>query len=278
MIVVAQTSWDPDQYLQFERERARAFHDLVSQVADLRPATVVDLGCGPGHLTATLSDRWPAAFVTGVDSSDDMIETAHKLGRPGRLEFTRGAIEDWRPSAPVDLVVSNAALQWVPSHVDLLPVWLRDFVNPGGALAFQVPGSGGSAATVAIRTVAASPQWAPRLGPVAVRRGPRSGSSPVLTPDAYVDVLARLGYEVDAWETTYLHVLQGGDPVLEWFAGTGLRPYLDTLADDADAVERFRQDVAAALREAYPPEPYGTVLPFRRIFVVARRGDRMSSP
>jgi len=100
----------------------------------------------------------------------------------------------------------------------------------------------------------------------------------VLTPDAYVDVLARLGYEVDAWETTYLHVLQGGDPVLEWFAGTGLRPYLDTLADDADAVERFRQDVAAALREAYPPEPYGTVLPFRRIFVVARRGDRMSSP
>ena len=267
-----QTSWDPQQYLEFERERARAFHDLVAQVADLQPRTVVDLGCGPGHLTVTLADRWPDASVTGVDSSPDMIEAAGALARPGQLTFAQGSIEDWRPDAPVDLIISNAALQWVPSHVDLLPVWLRDWVNPGGAVAVQVPAAGGSAASVAIRTVAGSPQWAPRLGTVALLgRGPRSGGSPVLTSDAYVELLAEQGYEVNGWETTYLHVLPGEDPVLEWFAGTGLRPYLDALAGDEAAEAAFRGDVAVALREAYPPQPYGTILPFRRIFVVARK-------
>jgi trans-aconitate 2-methyltransferase len=262
------TTWDPQQYLKFEAERARAFHDLIAQIADRSPRTVVDLGCGPGHLTVTLAERWPDAEVTGVDSSADMIAAAP----PGpRLRFERVGIEDWRPPAPVDLIVSNAALQWVTSHVDLLPVWVHSALNPGGALAFQVPGAGGSAASVAIRQVAASPAWAGRLVTLAIRRGPTGGRSPVRTADEYVDILSRLGCRVNAWETTHLHVLQGDQPVLEWFAGTGLRPYLDALGDDHDAVAAFRADVADALAEAYPPAPYGTVLPFRRIFVVAEK-------
>lgn len=269
------TSWDPGQYLKFERERARAFHDLVAQVAGLSPQAVTDLGCGPGQLTATLADRWPQAYVLGVDSSAEMVAEASRLARPGRLEFVQCPIEEWRAPEPVDLILSNAALQWVPTHVDLLARWVTEALAPSGALAFQVPASGGSAATVAIRTVAASPEWAPRLGVLAMRRGPR-GASSVRTADEYVDLLARSGCTVDAWETTYLHVLRGdpdgGDnPVLEWFAGTGLRPYLDALAGDPAAEAAFRKDVAEALAEAYPPAPYGTVLPFRRIFVVARR-------
>lgn len=269
------TTWDPQQYLKFEAERARAFHDLIAQVdgpaagAGARvPRTVVDLGCGPGHLTATLASRWPEAEVTGVESSADMIAAAPA---GPRLRFAHMTIEEWRPAAPVDLIVSNAALQWVPSHVDLLPVWVREALNPGGTLAFQVPGAGGSAASVAIRQVAASPRWADRLVSTAIRRGPAGGRSPVRMPDEYVDILGRLGCRVNAWETTYLHVLQGDQPVLEWFAGTGLRPYLDVLGDDHEAVAAFRADVAEALTEAYPPAPYGTVLPFRRIFVVAEK-------
>ncbi|HET8684954.1 MAG TPA: methyltransferase domain-containing protein [Micromonosporaceae bacterium] len=268
------TSWDPEQYLKFERERARAFHDLVGQVADVSPQTVTDLGCGPGQLTATLADRWPHAYVLGVDSSAEMVAEATRLVRPGRLDFVQCAIEEWRQPEPVDLILSNAALQWVPTHVDLLAQWVTGALAPAGTLAFQVPASGGSAATVAIRTVAASPEWAPRLGALAMRRGPRAASS-VRTADEYVDLLARLGCAVDAWETTYLHVLHGdsdgANPVLEWFAGTGLRPYLDALAGDPAAEAAFRNDVAEALAEAYPPAPYGTIMPFRRIFVVARR-------
>jgi trans-aconitate 2-methyltransferase len=261
-------TWDPEQYLRFEAERSRAFHDLVARVADRSPRTVVDLGCGPGNLTGTLATRWPQARVTGVDSSAEMIEAATRLAVPDRLDFVRCAIEDWRASVPVDLIVSNAALQWVPTHRDLLVQWVREALAPGGALAVQMPAGGANAAASAIRAVAASPTWASRLASTALSAGPRA-RSPVRPADEYVDLLARLGCAVDVWETTYLHVLPGEDAVLEWFTGTGLRPYLDALQPDAEAVAQFRTDVAAELRQAYPPAPYGTVLPFPRVFVVA---------
>ena len=68
--------WDPATYLQFANERARPFADLVGQVRADRPAQVVDLGCGPGQLTASLADRWPGATVLGLDSSPEMVERA----------------------------------------------------------------------------------------------------------------------------------------------------------------------------------------------------------
>jgi len=266
---MASPSWDPAQYQRYAGERARPFLDLIGRVHTPSPATVVDLGCGPGPMTAILSDRWPDAEVTGVDSSAEMIEAAAALARPGRLRFAVGSIEYWEP-APVDVIVSNAALQWVPGHVDLLPRWAA-VLRPGGALAFQVPRSTGVLAGDIFRSVAASPRWAAPLADAAAAAGPRSAASPVRPIAQYVDGLARLGLAVDAWETTYQHVLPGTDPVLEWFSGTGLRPYLDALAGNPRLLEEFRAEVAARLRDAYPAAPYGTILPFPRIFVVAHR-------
>jgi trans-aconitate 2-methyltransferase len=220
-------------------------------------------------MTAILAERWPAAEVTGVDSSAEMISAAAQHARRGRLRFVVGCIEDWE-AAPIDVIVSNAALQWVPGHVDLLPRW-AGALRPGGALAFQMPRSTGVAAGEVFRSVATSARWASRLGDAAAGAGPRSAASPVRPVAEYVDVLAGLGLAVDAWETTYQHVLPGADPVLEWFSGTGLRPYLDALGSDPPALADFRAEVGARLREAYPPAPYGTILPFPRIFVVAHR-------
>jgi trans-aconitate 2-methyltransferase len=263
-------SWDPEQYELFAAERARPFHDLVAQIPAADPERVVDLGCGPGTVTATLADRWPKAHVYGLDSSPDMIAAATRLTRPERLEFGLGDIAAWRPDpAGVDVIVSNAALQWVPDHVAALPTWAAA-LRPGGTLALQMPASGSLAATDVFRTVATSPRWIDRLGAVGGTTGPRT-TSPVRPLDEYLDVLARAGLTVNAWETTYLHVLPGTDPVLEWFAGTGLRPYLDALSDDPDALARYRDEVAEGLRVAYPRHDYGTVLPFRRLFVVATR-------
>jgi trans-aconitate 2-methyltransferase len=269
---VTSPSWDPRQYLRFESERARPWHDLISRVAALTPASVVDLGCGPGHLTATLAQRWPGAHVLGVDSSAAMIAEAAAHAVPGRLEFTLGEIESWRPAAPVDLLVANAALQWVPNHVQLMRSWLTGALAPGGALAIQVPANRDGRASAAMRQVATSPRWADRLGQVARGSGPGAEGSSVREPAEYAEALAALDgvAEVDVWETTYLHVLPGEDPVLEWFSGTGLRPYLDRLRDDAQALAAFRAEVAVALREAYPRQAYGTILPFRRVFAVAR--------
>jgi trans-aconitate 2-methyltransferase len=260
-------AWDPAQYLRFADERARPFHDLVNRIAVDAPARVVDLGCGPGNVTATLLDCWPDADVEGIDSSAEMVAKAGELAGP-RLRFAQRGIEDWRADGPLDVIVSNAALQWVPTHPDLMPGWVAA-LRPGGALAFQVPSNVDGAAPRVFRAVAGSPQWTDRLGAVAAGTGP-SQSGGVIRPTAeYVDRLARLGCTVDAWETTYFHVLPGEDPVLEWYAGTGLRPYLDAL-DPAEHAA-FRADVAAGLRDAFPTKDYGTVLPFMRVFVVAYR-------
>ncbi len=259
-------AWDPAQYLRFAEERARPFHDLVARIALDAPARVVDLGCGPGNVTATLLDRWPSATVQGVDSSAEMVARARQLSG-ARLSFVEGSIEDWAPEGPVDVIVSNAALQWVPAHPDLLPRWVSA-LSDRGALAFQVPSNVDAPAPRVFREVASRPQWTEALGRVAADYGPSQGGGVLSTVD-YVDRLARLGCTVDAWETTYLHVLPGEDPVLEWYSGTGLRPYLNAL--DAERQARFRTEVAEGLRAAFPARPYGTVLPFTRVFVIAYR-------
>jgi trans-aconitate 2-methyltransferase len=253
--------WDPAQYLRFGDERSRPFFDLIGRIGAERPGLVVDLGCGPGQLTAALAARWPEAEIRGVDSSAEMIASARQLSAPGGLSFSQGDVRDWQPDRPVDVIVSNAVLQWVPGHEELLPRWVETLVA-GGWLAFQVPGNFDQPSHAILRELAGSGTWAPLLAGVSLNRQ-------AADPAEYVDLLSRAGCTVDAWETTYLHVLPGEDPVLEWYKGTGLRPVLAAL--EQARAEAFLAEYGRRARAAYPPRPYGTILPFRRVFVVARR-------
>jgi len=250
--------WDPAQYLKYADERARPFADLISRVAAERPGYVVDLGCGPGNLTATLLHRWPTAYVEGVDSSAEMIEKATTVAVSGRLEFHLGDLRHWEPRRPVDVLISNATLQWVPDHIRLVPKLVR-VLAPGGWLALQVPGNFGEPSHQILRELAGEARWG--LGDVVFPSSHRAVE--------YVAALAAVGCRVDAWETTYLHILSGTDPVFEWISGTGARPVLAALAPGARA--EFSAVLKERLREAYPPRHYGTVLPFRRIFAVASK-------
>jgi trans-aconitate 2-methyltransferase len=256
-------AWDPARYLSFAGERARPFVDLLARVQVESPGVVVDMGCGEGALTASLARRWPTARVTGVDSSPEMLAAAAAHAEPGRVEFAAGDVQDWRPDGPVDVVVSNAVLHWVPGHDELLTRW-AGWLTPGGALAVQVPGNFRAPTHALLAELCRSPRWGALLADAAPR------PDAVLDPADYLDVLTAAGLAADAWETTYLHVLTGDDPVLAWVRSTVLRPVL-ALLDDDDA-ERFTADYAAALRSAYPSRPDGTtVLPFRRIFAVGSR-------
>jgi len=259
--------WDPGRYRQFGAERSRPFFELVERVRADDPAFVVDLGCGPGELTAGLCSRWTGADVVGVDSSAEMITAAHEVlaslpddARP-RLRFEQADVSGWKPDRPVDVIVSNALLQWVPDHARLLPRWVG-YLSAGGWLAFSLPGNFDQPAHALLREMAGSLRWRELLADVAFNQQASD-------PAEYLDLLAREGCAVDAWETTYLHVLDGDDPVLRWYQGTGLRPVLAAL--DADNAAEFMAGYGARLREHYPRRPYGTVLPFRRVFVVARR-------
>jgi trans-aconitate 2-methyltransferase len=251
--------WDPGQYLRYAGERGRPFFDLVARVGAEAPRYVADLGCGPGNLTAALTDRWPAAEILGVDNSPEMITAAGAQARD-RLSFTLGNISDWRPERPLDVLVSNAALQWVPGHLDVIGRW-PGLLAPGGWLAFQLPGNYDQPSHAILLDLVRSDRWAPLLSGVALNRQAHS-------PEEYLDLLAGAGCRVDAWETTYLHVLPGPDPVTEWYRGTGLRPVLAAL--DPGQAERFLADYSQRVAKAYPAAPYGTVLPFRRVFVVAQ--------
>jgi trans-aconitate 2-methyltransferase len=254
--------WDPAQYGRFETERSRPFHDLMARVGATAPAIVVDLGCGPGELTATLATRWPAAAVTGVDSSAEMLAEA-AAHASAQLRFVAGDLRTWTPPGPVDVLVANASLQWIAEHPGLLERFVS-WLAPEGWFAFQVPGNFASPSHTLLAELRLTPRWRDQVGTDADRH------LHVLDPEEYAARLHALGCEVDAWETTYVHVLQGPDPVLQWVMGTGLRPVLTVLAG-ADQDE-FLAQYRAALRAAYPPLPSGvTLFPFRRIFAVAHR-------
>ncbi|GGK69658.1 trans-aconitate 2-methyltransferase [Sphaerisporangium melleum] len=251
--------WDPVVYGRYAGERARPFFELISRVRAESPEYVVDLGCGSGELTATLAERWPDARVHGVDSSPAMIDRAPD----GPVTFTVGDVRSWRPERPVDVIVSNALLQWVPEHRELLARWAESALRPGGWLAFQVPGNFDAPSHRLVRQLCASDAWRDELGDLA-------RYAPVGDPEDYLALLAGLGCEVDAWETTYVHVLAGEDAVLNWIMGTALRPILDRIGADPARRAAFLAECARMLAEAYPRRPYGTLFPFRRIFVVAR--------
>ena len=250
--------WDPATYLEFADERSRPFLDLLSRVNAGHPRLVVDLGCGPGQLTASLADRWPDAQILGLDSSPEMIKQAAEFASQ-RVSFQVQDLRDWRPAAPVDVIISNATLQWVPGHRGLLPD-LVNVLSQDGWLAFQVPGNFGEPSHLLLRQLAADARYAPMLTEVT---GPSSADAA-----SYLADLAGLGCSVDAWETTYLHVLTGPNPVFRWISGTGARPVLQALPDDLRA--QFIAEYQELLDAAYPARAHGTVLPFRRIFVVAR--------
>lgn len=255
------SDWNPALYLKFEQERTRAARDLLAEVPLNDARRVADLGCGPGNSAALLTRRFPAAEVAGIDTSEAMLVEA-RLRVPS-ARFARQDIADWAPHEPADLVFANAALQFLPAHHQLLPR-LFAHVAPGGCLAVQVPITLHEASHAAMRLIAAEGPWAQRLASI-IR------AQPVIAEfENYYEWLSDAGAAVEVWTTTYVHALEGPQGVVDWFAGSGLRPFLDPLdeAERAAFLERYR----AAIEDSYTPRHDGKILlPYPRLFVVARK-------
>jgi trans-aconitate 2-methyltransferase len=252
--------WDPTLYLSYADERLRPALDLLARVPLQSPARVVDLGCGPGNVTAILRQRWPQAEITGIDSSAAMLDRA-RAAVPG-CRFENGDFGTWSPAAPPDLIYSNAALHWLGGHDRLFPR-LLSLLAPGGVLAVQMPGMHAAPLRALQYRVAAEGPWAAALAGI--------GSAPdILEPRAYWDLLRPRCSGLDMWETTYLHALAGDDAAATWASGTSLRPFLDAL--EGGMRDDFFRAYAEALRPHYPRQADGTtLLPFRRVFMLATR-------
>jgi len=257
-------TWNADQYLRFADERTRPCRDLAERISVTPVRRAIDLGCGPGNSTIVLAERWPEAELTGLDSSVDMIDAARQAGQSAR--WIVGDITTWAEGDDglYDVVFSNAALQWVENHAEVLGR-LMTHVAAGGALAVQMPGNYDGIAHRLMRELAASSAWRDRF--------PSDGVREWHVHDApyYYDALAPHAERVDLWETEYVHVLPGPQAIVDWYKGTGLRPFLQALPTEADR-ERFAADYLEQIRPAYASRTDGRVLfPFRRIFMVAYR-------
>jgi trans-aconitate 2-methyltransferase len=255
-------SWSATQYTKFEDERNRPIKDLLANIPGGPVATAVDIGCGPGNSTELLQARYPDAAVTGMDSSADMIAAARKR-LPG-VGFDIDDIATWRSTGPYDVILSNAALQWVPGHETLMPALVAKLA-PGGHLAVQMPDNLDEPAHRLMRETATAGPWAAKLIDATKSRALRHDA------DWYYRLLRDKLARLDIWRTTYYHPLAGGAAaVVEWFKATGLRPFIGPLDDAERAAYLTRYQTAVA--EAYPAMPDGTVLlPFPRLFLVATR-------
>ncbi len=254
-------TWSAAQYLKFEHERTRPVLDLVQRIPLTQVETAADIGCGPGNSTEVLRERYPQAHIVGLDSSPDMIQAARK--RLPSVAFEVADIREWRAKEPLDVILANAVLQWIPDHETLLPALIGK-LKPGGVLAAQLPDNLDEPSHRLMAAVASDGPWASKLRNASFARTERH------LPDWYFRLLRAHAPHIDIWRTTYFHSLAGARAIVEWLKGTGLRPYLDPLEESER--QAFLARYEGKIAEAYPAEPDGTVLlPFPRLFVVAAR-------
>lgn len=254
-------SWDPAVYERYKTYRDRPALDLMVQIPDRPFREVWDLGCGTGEHAALLALRHPDARVHGLDSSAEMLAQARD--RVTEVDWVLQGVEDFAPEVAPDLVFTNAALQWLPDHAALFPR-LAGLLAPGGVFACQMPMAFETEHHRILRETADEGPWAPQT------RGARK-INPTPSMDDYYGWLTQGGGEADIWSTTYLHALEGDDPVVDWMRGTALRPYLDELTDPA-LLEAFLTEFRGRIAAAFPPREDGvTLFPFPRLFMILAR-------
>ena len=256
--------WDPGQYERFAAERAQPFWDLAALVEEGPIERAVDLGCGTGALTAELVRRRRIADMVGIDSSPAMLAEAAARSGPG-MRFEAGDIRSWTADRSCDLVLSNAALQWVPDHQGVVTRWWAA-VAPGGQLAVQIPANADHASHRVAAEVAGTEPFRSAMGGTPP---PDPVATNVLAPEQYAILLDHLGAERQHVRLqVYGHVLARSADVVEWVKGTSLTRFTNVLpAELHDAfVAAYTERLLAVLGERSP-----FFYPFKRILFWGRK-------
>jgi trans-aconitate 2-methyltransferase len=255
----AMTTWNPDQYLKFSNERTRPALDLASQIEIKKPKRIIDLGCGTGTSTEILAKKWPQAEITGLDSSEEMLNKA-QAAHPN-ITWVKQDLNEWIPDQKYDIIFSNASLQWI-NPVESLIASSIEALNEGGAFAFQVPNNHDSPYHTCIIEAASRPQWKMKMEQVV---NPLRYDS----INFYYDLLSKRVSKIIAWETRYFQIMEGPEAILEWVSGTALGPYLQVLGSEKERVS-FKADLLNFYRKSFPASSDGKVIfPFNRQFLIA---------
>jgi trans-aconitate 2-methyltransferase len=253
--------WDPDLYLQFNKERLQPAIDLVSKIDCVGPNKILDIGCGPGNSTQILAQKWPQAEITGIDNSPAMIKKASN-DYPNQKWILLDAGKD-NIEENFDIVFSNATIQWIPKH-DLFFERFSKRINNHGVLAVQLPLYLDMPIARSIAEVAAQEKWQNTTKAV-------STLFTIHNASFYYDQLSKYFGEVEIWKTDYHHIMDSHNAILEMIRSTGLRPYLERIVDEDEKLE-FETLVLQKIRQDYPLQKNGKVLfPFERLFFTAKK-------
>lgn len=252
--------WNPIQYEKFLKDRTQPAIDLADRLAGSAPGSILDLGCGPGNSTKVLKDRFPDARIVGADNSAPMLDKAREL-YPDTEFISLDANGDLHEVCEkFDIVFSNACIQWLPNHKELLPK-LWTLLNPDGILAVQTPVQREHPVHRIMNELVRTAKWSGKLTPRPYNH---------LTAEEYFDILSDLSGDFEIWETTYCHRMPGYESIIEWYRGTGLRPYLEQLSENGADV--FISDIYDELKRRYRIQKNGEILfRFPRLFFTARK-------
>ncbi len=257
---MSKKEWNPDLYLKFGKERIQPSIDLVSRIDLNNPATIIDIGCGPGNSTHILHQRWPDSKLLGVDSSEAMIKKASH-DYPDQewqlIDAERDVI-----TGKYDVVFSNATIQWIPNHADLFKR-LKQNLTEKGVLAIQVPLFFDMPLGKSIASISKSARWADKTAGV-------NELFTIHSTSDYYDMLSVLFSTVEFWQTDYMHIMDSHLSILEMIRSTGLKPYAEKLETEAD-IKEFEAEVFEDIKKDYKEQKDGKVLfPFKRLFILAK--------
>ena len=252
-------NWNAEQYSKFKKERTLPAIDLANSINSENVRKVLDVGCGIGNSTAVLKRRFPNARIIGADNSDDMLVAARK-NNP-ELEFMKldASTDLVNISDRYDVVFSNACIQWIPNH-RLLIKRLMELLKKDGTLAIQIPQQAKHPMHRIVKSVAESEKWKQKI--------PVSRVFHILTEEEYFDILSELSDNFRMWETTYFHTMFSHQSIIEWYKGTGLRPFLEQLSESDKG--KFENDVLTETKRYYPIQQNGGIIfRFPRLFMTA---------
>ena len=254
--------WNASQYSRFKYERTLPAVDLVNAIkCDKEVKSVLDIGCGIGNSTVVLAEKFPNAKIIGADSSDDMLDTARKENP--NIEFIKlDAQKDLgRLKSCYDVVFSNACIQWIPNHRKLL-CEMFDLLNDSGVLAVQIPQQSKHPVHMILESLSNSEKWTDKFIDKRIYNN--------LYENDYYDVLSELTDNFRIWETVYFHSMPSYESIIEWYKGTGLRPYLQQLSPSEQ--DEFLSDLMTCLKNTYPLQKNGNIIfKFPRLFFVAQK-------
>lgn len=251
--------WNAEQYLKFKNERTQPAIDLVNRINLVNPRKILDIGCGPGNSTEVLYHRYPGAYILGVDISEEMIETAKRKYPHLAFQICDAGKDLAQLDRDFDIVFSNACIQWVPDHRNLLKNMLS-LLNENGVLAVQIPMHYHEPIHKIIDELVSSEKWRPYF--------PEPRIFYTLSQSEYYDLLSEIAGDFVIWETVYYHMMKSHGDILEWYRGSGLRPYLQGLPEHRR--NEFENELMEALVQRYPEQKDGNIIfRFPRFFFIA---------